>query len=80
MSKLQGVDKSGRVWTGVPDGNRIDWRSDDGLSGTEIVEKTADGRMRGVAATGDCKPCDYDGKNWNGRGACPNGSYVESDD
>ena len=60
------------------DGDRIDWESGDGISGTEYVERSSDGRMHGTSVTGEVVPCAYDGSEW--RGSCPPGKYAEYTD
>ncbi len=78
MSTLRGTDSDGREWNGTRDGDEIYWESDDGLSGTETVDRSSDGTMRGKRTTGDVVPCDYDGRRWHGD--CPPGEYKESED
>lgn len=78
MSTINGRDSKGNSWTGNRTRTHIDWSSSNGYSGTETVELLGRGRMRGISATGDCKPCDYDGSRWSGRGKCPDGTYTES--
>lgn len=75
--RYEGSDDAGRTWWGDREGDTILWRSNDDLSGTEKVVDLPDGGMSGVSATGDVKPCDYDGSHWDGRGACPDGDYTK---
>jgi len=77
MSRISGDDTAGRHWEGERHGNTIEWKSNDGLKGTETVRDNPDGTTTGISSTGDVVPCHYDGETWHGN--CPSGDYVEED-